>query len=262
MPRSTTIRLMPRWRSDGIGLDGGDDEVGVDAVGDERLGAVDDVVLAVTAGAGGHRGEVRADTRLGHRERRDQLAGGDPGQPALALLLGAVAEEVGQADVVVQGDAEADAADARALGLFADDEVQPEVLGPGAAVALRHGHPEEAAVAGAREHLAGDDARALPLAVAAVLTDDLALQERAKARAEVFVEVLEQVASHPLRTLSAAGRGGEPASECELSQKECEAGASNKSADEACGHKGSRARAGERHERAPEPLQVHPGPLR
>ena len=38
---------MPRWRSARVGLDGDDHEVGVDAVGDERLGAVDDVVVAV-----------------------------------------------------------------------------------------------------------------------------------------------------------------------------------------------------------------------
>ena len=42
---------MPACRCDGIGLDRGDHEVGVDAVGDERLGAVDDVVVAVADGA-------------------------------------------------------------------------------------------------------------------------------------------------------------------------------------------------------------------
>ena len=77
-----------------------------------------------------------------------------PRQPALALLLGAVGQEVGQADVVVERDAEAEAADAGALALLADHEVQAEVLGAGAAVGLRHGHAEEAAAAGRGEDLA------------------------------------------------------------------------------------------------------------
>ena len=87
---------------------------------------------------------------------------GDPAQPALALLLVAVGEEVGQADVVVQRDAEPEAADAGALALFADDEVQAEVLGARAAVGLGHGHAEEAAAAGRGEHLARHDARRAP----------------------------------------------------------------------------------------------------
>ena len=80
--------------------------------------------------------------------------------------------------------------------LLADHEVEAEVLGAGAAVALGHGHAEEAAAAGVREHLARDDPVALPLAVAALVADHLALEERAKARAEVFVDVLEQAAPH------------------------------------------------------------------
>jgi hypothetical protein len=182
-----------------VGLRRKDHQVGVDAVGYERLGAVHHVVLSVSPGARGHRRQVRADARLGHRQRRDQLARGDPRQPALALGVAAVGEEVGQADVVVQRDPQAEAADARALDLFADHQVQAEVLSAGAAVGLGHGHAREAAAAGEREHLARDDPRALPLAIAARLADHLALQERAKARAEVFVDVLEQAAPHAAR---------------------------------------------------------------
>ncbi len=121
--------------------------------------------------------------------------------------LVAVAQEVGQADVVVQGDPEAEAADAGALGLLADDQVEAEVLRAGAAVALRYRHAEEAAAAGQREDLARHDPGALPLPVASLIADHLALEERVKARPEVFVYVLEQRAPHIAGTLpSRAGR--------------------------------------------------------
>ena len=113
-----------------VGPHRGDDEVGVDAVGDERLGAVDDVVVAVALRAGGDPGEIRAGARLGHRHRGDELAGGDPGQPALALLLVAVAQEVGQADVVVQRDAEPEAADACSLALLAMTRLKRKSVTP------------------------------------------------------------------------------------------------------------------------------------
>ena len=102
-----------------VGLDRGDDEVGVDAVGDEGLRAVDDVVVAVADGRGRHRGEVGADARLGHGDGGDQLARRDARQPAGLLLVGAVAQEVRQADVVVQRDAEPGAARAGPLDLLA-----------------------------------------------------------------------------------------------------------------------------------------------
>ena len=146
----------------GVGLDGHDHQVGVDPVGDERLGAVHHVVIALAPRARGHGREIRSDAGLGHRQRRDQLARGDPRKPALALLLGAVGQEVGQADVVVQRDPQAEAAHAGALGLLADDQVEAEVLRAGAAVALRHGHAEEAAAAGQREHLARHDPARAP----------------------------------------------------------------------------------------------------
>ena len=79
-----------------------------------------------------------------------------PSQRSRCSLV-AVAQEVRQADVVVQRDPQAEAADAGALGLLADHQVEAEVLRAGAAVALGHGHAEEAAAAGQREHLARDD---------------------------------------------------------------------------------------------------------
>ena len=91
--------------------------------------------------------------------------------------------------------AEPEAADARALGLFADHEVEAEVLRARAAVGApaRPCRGSRRAPASANTSR-GHDPRALPLAVAALLADHLALEERAKARAEVFVDVLEQAA--------------------------------------------------------------------
>ena len=179
-----------------IGLGGDDHQIGVDPVGDERLGPVEHVMAAVADRARAHTRQVRADARLGHRDRRDQLARGDPPEPALALLLGAVAQEVGEADVVLERHAETEAAHAGVLRLLSDDQVETEILHARAAMALGHGHSEEASTAREREHLAWHDARALPLAVAAIIAHHLALEEGAIALPEVFVHVLEQRASH------------------------------------------------------------------
>ncbi len=197
-----------------VRLHGRDHEVRVDAVGDEGLGAVDDVVAVLAAGGRGHPREVRADARLGHRDRGDQLAGDDAWKPALALLRGAVAQEVGQADVVVERDPETEAGDALALALFADHHVQPEVLGARAAVGLGDGHREEAAAPGRRVQLARDDALALPVHV---VRDHLPLEERAEARPEVFVKVLVERASHgagPYTGSGSARKSGLASSSC------------------------------------------------
>ena len=99
----------------------------------------------------------------------------------------------------MQRDPQPEAADARALGLLTDHEVEAEVLGARATVALGDGHTEKAAAAREREHLARHDPVALPLAVAALVAEHLALQERAKARAEVFVDVFVESAPHAAR---------------------------------------------------------------
>ena len=147
------------------GLDRGDHEIGVDAVGDERLRAVDDVAVAVALGAGAHAGEVGSRAGLGHRDRGDELARDDPRQPALFLLVVAEGQEVRQARVVVQRDAQAGAGDAGVRDLLVQDLVEAEVRHPAAAVLLGHRHAEEAAASGLLEDLARRDARLLPVEV-------------------------------------------------------------------------------------------------
>ena len=85
-PRSTTTRLMPRWVERRVGLDRHHHQVGVDPVGDERLGPVEDVLVAVPDGGGGDGGQVGAGPGLGHGDGQDLLAPGDARQPPAALL--------------------------------------------------------------------------------------------------------------------------------------------------------------------------------
>ena len=51
------------------------------AVRDERLGAVDDVVVAVAHGGGRDAAEIRAGARLGHRDRAHELAAHERAAP-------------------------------------------------------------------------------------------------------------------------------------------------------------------------------------
>ena len=177
----------------GVGLDRGDHQIGVDPVGDEGLRAVDDVVVAVPDGGGGHRRQVRPDAGLGHADRGDQLAGDDSGQPALLLLLGAVAEEVGQADVVVQGDAQPGARVRDAEELLAEHGVEPEVGHSPAVVLLRHLHAEESLPACGGEELPGRDPGGTPLVD---VGGDLLVDEGAHRGPEGLVVVVVERAAH------------------------------------------------------------------
>ena len=62
------------------------------AVGDPRLGAVDDVLVAVARRAARDVAGVAAGVGLGERQRAAALARREVGEPALLLLLGAVVE--------------------------------------------------------------------------------------------------------------------------------------------------------------------------
>ena len=64
------------------------------AVGDERLAAVEDVVIAVALGGGAHAEHVGARFRLGHAHAADPFAGEDRRQDALPLRRRGVAVEV------------------------------------------------------------------------------------------------------------------------------------------------------------------------
>ena len=57
----------------GIGFGGDDHHIGVLAVGDEGLGAIEDVVVAVFYSAGAHGLQVAAGARLGHGDGAHRL---------------------------------------------------------------------------------------------------------------------------------------------------------------------------------------------
>ena len=76
------------------GLADHDDQVGGLAVGDERLLAVDDVVVALLPRGGAHGLQVGPGAGFGHRDGTDPFAARELWQPALLLLLGAVIEDV------------------------------------------------------------------------------------------------------------------------------------------------------------------------
>ncbi len=175
----------------GIGAGHDEDQVGVDAVGDERLRAVEHPVVTVADGAGLDALQVAAGAGLGHRDGGDELAGAEAGQPALLLLLVGELDQVGRDDVVVQR--ESDAAVAAERGLLGDDRVVAEVLHPAAAVLLRHRHAQEALLAGLDPHAAVDDVLLFPLRV---MRRDVLLEELLVRAAEQIVLGLEQRALH------------------------------------------------------------------
>lgn len=146
-----------------IGTRDHDHQVGVDAVGDERLGAVEDPVVPVPHRTGLDALQIAAGSRFGHRDRGDDLPAAEPRQPALLLLLGGQVGQIGLNHIVLQG--EAQAAVVTAGVLLTDDRVVAEVADPAAAVLLRYRHPEEALLAGLDPDVAVDDALLLPTIV-------------------------------------------------------------------------------------------------
>ena len=156
----------------GVGAADHDHQVGHDAVADEGLRAVEHVVVALVDGRRADALQVAAGAGLGHRDRRDDLAADQAGQPALLLLVGPELRDVGDDDVAVHGEARAAGAD---LGhLLGHDRVVAEVLDPGAAVLLVDVEAEQPGLAGLDPDLAADLAVLLPLVVEG---DDLLLEE-------------------------------------------------------------------------------------
>ena len=128
-----------------IGLGHHDDQVGKLAVGDEGLGTVDAVLVAVLLGARLDALQVGAGTRLGHGDGPDQFAGRHPRQPLLLLFLRAVVEDVGCDDGIVERDAETVDAD---MADRLDDGALMRERAARTAILLRHGGAQQAVVAG------------------------------------------------------------------------------------------------------------------
>ena len=89
-----------------IGLGDHDDQVGVLAVGDEGLRAIEHVAVAGLFRRRAHALQVGAGAGLAHGDGADELAGHELGQPAPLLLFGAVMQNVGRNDAGMQRRAE------------------------------------------------------------------------------------------------------------------------------------------------------------
>jgi hypothetical protein len=74
---------------------------GTRCVGDEALGAVDDVMVAVQLRPSLQRSGVGTGVRLGQRKRDDQVAAGDLRQVGLLLLLGTIHQDALRANADV-----------------------------------------------------------------------------------------------------------------------------------------------------------------
>ncbi len=179
------------------GADRGDDQVGVDAVGDERLGAVDDVVVTLAHGPGGDAGQVGAGAGLGHRDGGDGLAGHHAGEPAALLVVVGELGEVRRDHVGLQGRAEERRRDADGLGLLGEDRVEPEVRGAVSAVLLVDVEPEGPELAEPEEQLARDDPGVAPRLE---VGHDVALEQRSDAGAVGLVLGPVEVAAHVRRS--------------------------------------------------------------
>ncbi len=75
-------------------------QVGGKAIGDEGLGAIDDIVIVHKLGARANGFEIGAAARFGHGDAGQHLATGELGQPLLFLLFGAIVEDVVRSDRV------------------------------------------------------------------------------------------------------------------------------------------------------------------
>ena len=140
-----------------------DQEVGADAVGDEGLGAVDDVAVVDPAGRRGDPGYVRPGPRLGDPQRADLLAGDPRHHPPLPLLLVAEVEDRRQGDRGVGVEARRDPARAARARQLLDPHRVVQVVAALAAVGLGELQPEEAELGAAAVEVTGEFPRLLPL---------------------------------------------------------------------------------------------------
>ena len=154
----------------GIGAHRQPEVVGLVAAGGPHLLAVDDVVVAVLAGGGAQRGQVGAGVGLGVADREVHVAGQDPLEEQVLLLLGAVADQ-GRADGL-QGHRRQ--VYVGPLGLVGEDRLL-DLAEPVAAVLLRpaDAHPAVGA------HLAHDLLVGLAVPVARPVRPGVALRRPA-----------------------------------------------------------------------------------
>jgi hypothetical protein len=137
-------------------------EVGLRAVGDPHLAAVDDVVVAIGHGAGANGGHVAAGVRFADADGADQVPGDGRGQEAAFEVVAAELGQGGGGHVGVDGDAHRHGGAVGPAQLFQQHGAVP-VVHAAAAISLRVVQAQQAEVAHLLEHVTGrPDARRLP----------------------------------------------------------------------------------------------------
>src|SRR5262249_31333356 len=112
----------------GIGLGVDHQHLGLRAVGDPHLAAVEDVTVALLLRARLHRDDVGAGTRLGHGEPAYVLAGDELAEIAPLLIVAAVAADLVDAEVRVRAVGQPDRG--RGAREFLPPHAGPEVTKP------------------------------------------------------------------------------------------------------------------------------------
>jgi hypothetical protein len=156
----------------GVGLGVDDEGVGVAAVGDPHLRAVQHVAVALQVGAQLHRHHVGTGAGLRHRQRADVLAGDQLRQVFRLLRGAAVPADLVHAQVGMGAVGEADRGRGAGDLLHGDDV--GEVAHLRAAVLLLGGHAEQAHLAELPPQVGGEQVVAVDLARA---RQDLVLRE-------------------------------------------------------------------------------------
>ena len=124
-----------------VRLHANEDQVCGLAIRDEGLRAIDDVFAAIALGGRFHALQVRACTGLRHRNGGYEFARTNAGQPTPLLFFGAIGDNIGCNNRIVQGYAES--VDTLPLLLFDDDGFMTEIT-TRAAIFFGHGCAEQA----------------------------------------------------------------------------------------------------------------------
>ena len=143
------------------GLGGDEVQVGVHAVGDEHLGAVEHPVVALTLRRGADARHVGAGARLGDADRRDQLAGDHLAQVLVLLRRAARVVQVRAGHVGVDQHGDDEAGEGRLRQRLGEHQVGQRVGLRAAVRALVH-QAEQAGLAHAAQHVARHEALLFP----------------------------------------------------------------------------------------------------
>ncbi len=144
-----------------VGLGGDAIEIGMDAIGDVDLGAVQHVAVALAPGGGADALHIGAGVRLGHGDRDDLLARDDGGHELVALRLAAAIGDMDRCHVGVDERRDREAREGRAAELLGQHHGRHRVE-LGATIFGGVADAEEAELAHAPEHLARHEALLFP----------------------------------------------------------------------------------------------------